>query len=296
MMLAVAPADPEGHSRVDIFRRALDDAGWTDGRDVSIEVGWYHGNLEKARQVARELVAGGSEVLVVNGTPGMDAVRELKITLPVVFNVVSNPVGAGYVPNLSRPGANITGFSTFEPEIAGKWLQIIRQIAPGLRVINMLLDPKFTNFTSLWQSLEEIAPRQGVRARRADVSSLAEIEWQLTEISRQEQPALIVAPSPVNTVNRIRIFALAQELRIPAIYPFRFYLRDGALVTYGFNVADQFKRTAGYVARILAGETAGELPVQLPSVFELGINLKVAKAMGLSIPQSLLIAADEIAE
>jgi putative ABC transport system substrate-binding protein len=160
----------------------------------------------------------------------------------------------------------------------------------------MLLDPKFTGFNSLWQSVEKIAPTHGIVPLPAHASSLAEIERALEVIARQDAPGLIVSPSPVNTVNRKRLIQIAIESRIPAVFPFRFYVKDGALMAYGFNAADQFKRAASYVSRILKGEKAGDLPVQAPSVFELGINLKTARAMGLDMPQSLLIAADEIVE
>jgi putative ABC transport system substrate-binding protein len=267
-----------------------------DGRDVAVEVSWYRGNFQTAQAAAREFADKKVDIIVVNGTPGMDAVRATGSTIPVVFVVVSNPVAAGYVPNLSRPGANVTGFSTFEPEIVGKWLQLLKQIAPGLKNVSMMIDPKFTVFHSLWEATKTFAPTQGAVAHSAFASSLPEIERALDEIARQDSPALIVSPSPINTVNRKRIIEITNAKRIPTIYPFRFYVQDGALMAYGFNAADQFKRAGVYASRILKGEKAGDLPVQGPSVFEFGINLKTAKAMGLAVPQSLLIAADEIVE
>lgn len=296
VMMAVAETDPEGQTRLETLRRALSEAGSIDGRDIVIDARWYRGSFDVAKQAALDLVEQRADVVVVNGTPGMDAMRAVGASMPIVFVVVSNPLGAGYVANLSRPGGNITGFSTFEPEIAGKWLQILRQINPGLKHVGMLLDPKFTGFNSLWQAIEEIAPRHGVVPVPAHASSLPEIEREVRALSRRDAPALIVAPSPVNTVNRNRLIDIVNETRVPAIYPFRFYVRDGALTAYGFNAADQFRRAATYVARILKGEKAGDLPVQAPSLFELGINLKTARAMGITIPQALLIAADEIVE
>jgi len=296
LLIAVAENDPEGLRRVEAFRRSLEEVGWIDGRNVTIEVSWYRGNFQNAEVAAKNYVNRDVDVIVVNGTPGMDAVRALATSIPVVFVVISNPVGAGYVSNLSRPGANVTGFSTFEPEIVGKWLQLLKQVAPNLKHVNMMLDPKFTAFNSLWEAMESIAPTQGVVARSAFASSLAEIERALEEISKQESPGLVVAPSPVNTVNRKRLISMANEMGVPAIYPFRFYVQDGALMAYGFNAADQFRRAAVYVGRILKGEKAGDLPVQGPSLFEFGINLKTARAMKLVVPQSLLIAADEIVE
>jgi len=294
VMMAIAAGDPEGTNRIQTFRRSLEDAGWVEGRDVTIDVGWYRGSLTVAQEIAKAFVDQGVEVLVVNGTPGMDALRALGVGLPIVFVVVSNPVGAGYVANLSHPGANVTGFSTFEPEIAGKWLQLLKQVVPSLKHVSMLLDPKFVGFNSLWLAIEAIAPEHGVVPHAAFASNLAEIEHALDEIAQRDSPGLIVSPSPVNTVNRKRLIAIANERRIPAIYPFRFYVQEGALLAYGFNAADQFKQAGSYVSRILRGEKVGDLPVQAPSLFELGINLKTAKAMGLSIPRPLVVAADEI--
>jgi putative ABC transport system substrate-binding protein len=296
LMIAIAEGDPEGMRRVDSFRQSLEESGWAHGRNVVVEVSWYRGNFDMAQAAAKDFTDRRMDVIVVNGTPGMDALRAVGSSLPIVFVVVSNPVGAGYVTNLSRPGANVTGFSTFEPEIVGKWLQLLKQAAPDLKNVSMMIDPKFTAFNALWEATRSFAPTQGVTAHPAFASSLPEIEKALEAISRQENPALIVSPSPVNTVNRLRIIALTNQMRIPTIYPFRFYVQDGALMAYGFNAADQFKRAGTYAGRILKGEKAGDLPVQGPSLFEFGINLKTAKAMGLSIPQSLLIAADEIVE
>jgi putative ABC transport system substrate-binding protein len=296
LMMAISANDAEGQARVNAFRQGLQEAGWSLGSNVAVDVAWYNGNFQMAQREAKALIEAGAEILIVNGTPGMDAIRASGTQLPVVFVVVSNPVGAGYVPNLSRPGGNITGFSTFEPEMAGKWLQILRQLSPGMKNVNMLLDPKFKGFNSLWEAVEEIAPRHGIAPHAARASSLAEIEAALTTIAKQEMPGLIVSPSPINTVNRLKLIEMANAARIPAIYPFRFYVRDGALTAYGFSAADQFRRAAGYVSRILRGEKPGDLPVQAPSLFEFGINLKTAKQIGIVVPQSLLVSADEIVE
>ncbi|MDX2203796.1 MAG: ABC transporter substrate-binding protein [Hyphomicrobiaceae bacterium] len=296
VMMAVKETDAEGQQRLTALRRALEEAGWADKRNIVIDARWYEGNFAKAQEAARSLVENGTDLVVVNGTPGMDAMRSVGAQMPIIFVVVSNPVGAGYVSNLARPGANITGFSTFEPEIAGKWLQILRQLNPGLKHVSMLLDPKFKGFNSLWQGVEEIAPQFAIAATPAFASTLEEIEREVEKVAAQPNSALIVAPSPVNTVNRLRLIALANRKRLPTIYPFRFYVRDGALVAYGFNAADQFRRAAAYVDRVLKGEKAGELPVQAPSLFELGINVKTARDIGVAVPQALLIAADEIVE
>jgi putative ABC transport system substrate-binding protein len=298
-MVATGENDPEGRLRVETFIRALGEAGWVDGRDVVVDVVWFRGSFPIAQTLAQQLMDRGAELLVVNGTPGMDAVRGLGdrvANVPVVFTVVSNPVGAGYVPSLSRPGGNITGFSTFEPEMAAKWLQLLKEVAPGLQNVSMLLDRKFVGFNSLLEAVQQTAPSLRVTAHAAWASSLDDIERNIEAISKQTFPGLIVSPSPINTVNRQRLISIANANKIPAIYPFRFYVREGALIAYGFNAADQFRRAAAYVDRILKGEKAGDLPVQAPTLFELGINLKTAKAIGLTMPQSLVVSADEIIE
>jgi putative tryptophan/tyrosine transport system substrate-binding protein len=294
LMIAISETDPEGQERADTFVRALETLGWVRGQNVVVDVDWYSGNAQRAQAAAKKHVDNQVDVVVVNGTPGMDAVRALQAVVPVVFVVVSDPVGAGYVPNLSRPGANVTGFSTFEPEIAGKWLQLLQRMAPDLKNVNVLLDPKYSAFNSLWAEIENTAPGRGVKPHAAFASSLSEIDRALEVISGQELPGLIVTPSPVNTVNRKHIIETVNQRRVPAIFPFRFYVRDGALMAYGFNAADQFRRAASYVDRILKGEKAGNLPVQGPVAFEFGINVSTARSLGLTVPQSLLIAADEI--
>ena len=296
LMMAISENDPEGLNRVETFRQSLKEAGWAEGQNIAIETAWYRGNFQRAQIAAKDYADRQVDVIVVNGTPGMDALRALGTTIPVVFVVVSDPVGAGFVSNLSRPGANVTGFSAFESTIAGKWLQLLTQVTPGLKHVSMLLDPKFTAFNALWKALEEIAPQQGISAHPAYASSLPEIEHALEVISKQTAAGLIVTPSPVNTVNRKRLISIANESGIPAIFPFRFYVRDGALMAYGFNAADQFARAAAYVDRILKGERPGDLPVQEPRLFEFGINLRIARMMGLTVPQSLLIMADEIVQ
>lgn len=294
LMMAVSETDPEGQARLNAFRQGLQESGLDVGGQIVLDVVWYKGDYQLAETEAKALIDRKVEVLVINGTPGMDAVRAIGTSLPIVFVVVSNPVGVGYVPNLARPGGNITGFSTFEPEIAGKWLQILRQIAPGMKHVNVLIDAKFEAFNSLWQAVADVAPNHGIAAHAAHASSLAEIRTALETISGQDKPGLIVSPSPINTVHRQELIALANAARIPAIYPFRFYVRDGALVAYGFNAADQFRRAAGYVAHVLHGEKPGDLPVQPPRLFEFGVNLTTARQMGLSVPEDLLLSADEI--
>lgn len=296
LMSALPIGDPETALRLGLFRKTLADAGWREGQNLAIEFAWYGSSSQAALDLARKFIDQRVDVVLANGAPALDALTKLGATLPVVFVLVTNPVGAGYVSNLSRPGANITGFSTFEPELAGKWLQLLKQVVPAMKSVNMLLEPKFPSFNSLWQEIAALAPRQGIEPRAAFTSNVQEIEAALGEIAKQDNPGLIIAPNPVSTANRKRIIELANANRIPAICPFRFYLKEGALITYGFQAGEQFRRAADYVDRILKGEKAGDLPVQAPSVFELGLNLRTARAIGLTIPQQLLVAADEVVE
>jgi putative ABC transport system substrate-binding protein len=270
LMMALSEKDREGHERVDAFVRSLEAAGWTRGRNVEIDVAWYSGNFQNARAAAKTYIESRMDVIVVNGTPGMDALRALHTGIPIVFVVVSDPVGAGFVTNLSRPGANVTGFSTFTPEISGKWLQLLKQISPGLKNVTMLLDPKFSAFKSLWSGLENIAPGQGVIPHAAFASNLPEIEAALDLVSKQESAGLIVSPSPVNTVNRRRIISIVNERRVPAIFPFRFYVEDGALIAYGFNAADQFKRAAVYAAGYCAARRRETCPSRVRACMSSG--------------------------
>lgn len=296
MLSALPRTDPETEVRLGLFRKTLAEAGWIDGQNLTIEFGWYGSDLNAAQDLALKFIDTQVDVILANGAPALDALTKLRATLPIVFVLVTNPVGAGYVSNMSRPGANITGFSTFEPELAGKWLQLLRQVVPNMRHVNMLLEPKYPSFDSLWRAIAELAPSQGIVPRPAFTSNVQEIELALMEIARQDNPGLIVAPNPVSTTNRTRILELANANGIPTICPYRFYLKEGALMTYGFRPIEQFRRAADYVARILRGEKAGDLPVQAPNVFELGLNVRTAKAMGLSFPGPLLVAADEIVE
>lgn len=296
MMSALPGNDPETVVRMALLRQTLAEAGWTDGQNLTIEFGWYGSDLNAAQDLARKFIDSRIDVILANGAPALDALTKLRATLPIVFVLVTNPVGAGYVSNMSRPGANITGFSTFEPELAGKWLQLLREVVPKMRHVNMLLEPKYPSFDSLWHAIAEIAPSLGIVPKAAFTSNVREIELALAEIAKQENPGLIVAPNPVSTTNRKRILELANAKGIPTICPYRFYLKEGALITYGFRPIEQFKRAADYVDRILRGEKAGDLPVQAPNVFELGLNLRTAKAMGLTFPRPLLIAADEVSD
>jgi putative ABC transport system substrate-binding protein len=294
--MAYREDDLEGQERVTAFRKSLRESGWTDGQNVRIEVRWLGGRPDLANTYAKELVDWSPDVIVVNGTPGLVAVRQLTRATPIVFVVVTDPVGAGFVQSLSRPGGNVTGFSTFEPEIGGKWLETLKEIAPHVRRAGVLMDPEFRGFSALWLTIKSVAPSFGLEAVALYGRDGEEIERAIERFRRQPNGGLIVLPTPVNSVQRQRIYSLATQHRLPAIYPFAFHAKSGGLVAYGFDAVDLFRRAGPYVARILNGEKPGDLPVQAPAIFNLTVNLKTANALGLTVPPSILIRADEVIE
>jgi putative tryptophan/tyrosine transport system substrate-binding protein len=218
-------------------------------------------------------------------------------SIPIVFVAVTDPVGAGYVQSLARPGGNITGFSTFEPEIGGKWLELLKEIAPGLRRVAGILDPAFKGFAAVWRAVESTAPRFGLQVTTVALHDAKDdIESAVAAFAQEPGGGLIVLPTAINNVLRERIIALAARFRLPAIYPFRHYASDGGLICYGFESIDLWRRGASYVDRILKGEKPADLPVQAPVKYELAVNLKIARMLGLEIPPTLLARADEVIE
>jgi len=227
----------------------------------------------------------------------LDALHRATRTIPVVFVVVVDPVGAGYVRSLAQPGSNITGFSTFDPEIGGKWLELLQEIAPGLKRVGIISDPAFQGFAALLRAIEGMAPSFGLEATSLVFHEpVDDIEADVAKFAREPRGALIVLPTAVNNIYRERLFSLAARHRLPAIYPFRAYAKNGGLMSYGFDSNDLFRRGASYVSRILNGETPAKLPVQAPTKFELVINLKTAKALGLTVPEVMLARAIEVIE
>lgn len=296
LIMSYKQGDLEGERREAAFRQGLRDSGWVDGQNARIDVRWFDGDPERAKGLARDLVDQTPDVIVVNGTPSLAAIRQLTNSIPVVFIVITNPVGAGFVQSLAQPGGNITGFSTFEPEIGGKWLEMLKEVAPAVSRIGVLYDPGFTGFLDLWKAIEAIAPKFGASASPIHARDGDEIDAGITAFAQQTGGGLIVLPTPINSVQRQRIFGLAEKHRLPAMYPFAFHARTGGLIAYGFDSIDLFSRAGPYVARILSGEKPGDLPVQAPVKFELAVNLKTAKTLGLTVPPTLLARADEVIE
>jgi putative ABC transport system substrate-binding protein len=296
MLVLYTEGDSTGQTRVAAFRQALQQSGWTEGHNVSIDYRWGIGDAERATSAA-DLVTVAPDAIVANGTAALAALQQATRSIPIVFVAVTDPVGAGYVQSLARPGGNITGFSTFEPEIGSKWLELLREIAPGLRRVAGISDPAFSGFAGVWRQVEATARGFGLEATTVALhESQDDIEAAVAAFAQQPGGGLIVLPTAINNVLRGRITSLAARFRLPAIYPFRHYAGDGGLLCYGFESIDLWRRSASYVDRILKGEKAADLPVQAPVKYELVINLKTAKALGLEIPPTLLALADEVIE
>jgi ABC-type uncharacterized transport system substrate-binding protein len=297
VMMANARNDAEGTKRIGAFRRELEKLGWIEGKNLLIDDRWAVGDPGPAKASAAELVSAAPDVILANGTPALAASQAATRSIPLVFVVVTDPVGAGYVQGLSRPGGNTTGFSTFEPEIGGKWVELLKEMAPNLRRVAGILDPAFRGFAGIWRTIQSLAPRLELDVIEIAFQTRdARIEFAVAAFAQKPQGGLIVFPTAINNLLRGQIFDLAATHRLPAIYPFRHYAVGGGLMSYGFDAPDLFRRAASYVDRILRGERVSDLPVQAPTKFELVINLKTAKALGLTVPQSLLARADEVIE
>jgi putative tryptophan/tyrosine transport system substrate-binding protein len=295
VMMVNAESDPEGRTRIHTFRQGLQDQ--VDGRNVRIDYRWGAGNAERARVHAAELVSLAPDVILANGTPALAALHRATRSIPVVFVAVVDPVGAGYVQSLARPGGDITGFSTFEPEIGSKWLELLKEAKPDLRRMAGILDPDFRGFAAVWQAIEGVAPKLGLAVTRMLFRHATDdIESAVAAFAQESGRGLIVLPTAINNASRARILLLAARHRLPTLYPFRHFATDGGLMSYGFDAADLFRRGASYVDRILKGEKPADLPVQAPTKYELVINLKTTKALGLDVPAILLARADEMIE
>jgi putative ABC transport system substrate-binding protein len=261
-----------------------------------MELGWGTGDPDRARTLATELISLAPDVIVAHGTPALTALYRATRTIPVVFVSVIDPVGAGYVQSLAQPGGNITGFSTFEPEIGGKWLELLKEIAPGVSRVAGILDPGFKGFAGVWGAIENMAPRLGQLKNLPFQAPTDDLESAVARFAQELGGGLIVLPTALNAVQRNRIFSSAARGGLPAMYAFRFYATDGGLMSYGIDTVDLFRRSAFYVDRILKGEKPADLPVQAPTKFEMVINLKTARALGLNVSPMLLARADEVIE
>jgi len=269
--------------------------GWTIGQNVLVEYRWGSGN-EAMRKHAAELVALAPDVILAHSSGALAPLLQVTRTVPIVFTVVADPVGAGYVEGLSRPGGNATGFTNFEYGIAGKWLELLKEIAPGVTRVAVFRESAIAAGPGQFGALQGLAPSLGVELRPVDLRDAGEIERAITTFAQGSNGGLIVTGSPAAVVHRDLIIALAARHKLPAVYFGRFFVADGGLISYGPDYIDQYRRAAGYVDRILKGEKPADLPVQAPTKYELVINLKTAKALGLDVPSMLLARADEVIE
>jgi ABC-type uncharacterized transport system substrate-binding protein len=292
-----AENDPEVLARIIAFRQGLEAFGWTEHRNIRIEHRYSGGDLGRIRAHATELVRSAPDVIVGSGTPIIAALKQATGTIPIVFNVVNDPVGQGFVASLSRPGGNITGFSFIGFPLIGKWLEIIKEIAPGIRHVTLMFNPDTTPFYPAF--LRELGAAPGSLAIELSASPVhdeGETEAVIRRLAREPGGALIVAPDAYLNTRRLLIMTLAERLRLPAIYGFRQFVREGALISYGPDTIDIVWRSTSYVDRILKGEKPANLAVQAPTKFQLVINLKTAKTLGITVPTVLLVRADEVIE
>jgi putative ABC transport system substrate-binding protein len=289
--------DPASQGHIVAIRDGLRELGWVEGRNIRIDYYWGAGEPERARAYATELATNNPDVILAHGTPVVAALQRATRSVPIVFVVVTDPVGAGFVQSMAHPGGNITGFSTFEPEIGGKWLQSLKEISPGLRRVAGIRDPAFKGFDGVWGTIESLAAQMGIEAISLVFHGAGDdIESSVAKFAETPGGGLIALPTALNNMARSRIFALAAQHRLPAVYPFREYATSGGLMAYGFDPTDLFRRSAVYIDRVLRGEKPGDLPVQAPTKFELIINLKTANAQGFTMPPALLARADEVIE
>jgi putative ABC transport system substrate-binding protein len=296
VLMSFAANDPEAQLRVAAFEKGLQDLRWAEGRNLRIEYRWAE-NANLLRAHAAELARLAPDLILANSTPVMIALQEHRHAIPIVFTQVTDPVGQGLVSNLAHPGGNLTGFTSFEFSIATKWLETLKQIAPRVTRVAVIFNPETAPFADLfWRPLKAAAESFAVTPISAGVRNTDELERMADAFAREGNGGLVVLPDVSTTNHRALIVALAARHRLPAVYPFRFFAASGGLLSYGSDVADVFRRAASYVDRILRGTSPGDLPVQAPTKYELVINLKTAKALGLEVPPSLLARADEVIE
>jgi putative tryptophan/tyrosine transport system substrate-binding protein len=287
----------EGQKRVTAFRQGLQAAGWAEGLNVRIDYHWVGGDADRARAYAVEVIGTKPDVILANGTTVVAALQHETRTLPVVFVLGLDPVESGFVAGLAHPGGNITGFTTFEPEMGGKWLEVLKEIAPRILRVALIFNPATQPaFATFLRSIEAAAPSFGVKPIPTPVHSVIEIEDAMAALGRESGGSFIVLPDVFTSTNVDPLVASAARHGLPALYPFPFFAKQGGLVSYGIDLTDLFRRSASYVDRILRGTKRGELPVQTPNKFELVINSQTAKALKLEVPPTLLARADEVIE
>jgi putative ABC transport system substrate-binding protein len=292
----VAESDPEIQTWIRELTQRLQELGWTGGRNVRIDFRFGAADPKRISQLATELIEGHPDVIIAGGTAAATALRQQSLSIPIVFAMVPDPVLAGFVTNLARPEGNITGFTNFEFSVGGKWLQLLKECAPAISRIAVVFDPANPSWAAYLRTIEAAASSFGVQLTPVGVRDAAEIKQRVAVFAREPNGAVVVFPSPVTVQHRESIISAAAERQLPAIYPYRVYAVDGGLMSYGSSLLDVYRGVASYADRILKGAKVAELPVQQPTKYELAINLKTAKALGLTIPPSVLARADEVIE
>ena len=296
VLSSLAADDAEAQARLAAFVRGLRELGWTEGRDVRIDVRWGAGNPDDARKYVAELLALAPEVILASGGTVVGTLLQATRTVPIVFTQIVDPVGGGLVASMSRPGGNATGFTTTDYGMSGKWLELLKEIAPRVTRVAVLRDTAIPQGIGQFGAIQSAAPALGVEVSPVNVRDAGELEHDVTAFSSGPSGGIVVTASGIAIVHRDLIIALAARHKLPAVYPARLYVTDGGLISYGVDGIEPHRRAAAYVDRILKGEKPGDLPVQAPTKYQLAINLKTAKALGLTVPMSLLGRADEIIE
>jgi len=298
VLMSYAESDSDAQAWYAAFREGLQKLGWTEGHNTQIDTRWATpDDAESMRRFAKELVALQPDLLLSSTTPTTSALLQQTRTIPIVFAIVADPIGSGFVASFAQPGGNVTGFTFTEPTMAGKWLELLKQIAPRVVRVAMLFNPVSATYAEYWLNpFKAAAPTFAVEAIAAPVRNGSELESIIAAQAREPNGGLIAMPDSFTDAHRVEITSLAARYRLPAIYPFRFFAEVGGLLSYGVDRTDNFRRAAKYVDRILKGEKPAEIPVQAPINFELVVNLKTAKALGLEVPLHLQQLADEIIE
>jgi putative ABC transport system substrate-binding protein len=296
VLIGPAADNPDAQANIAAFLQVLQQSGWTDGRNVRIDTRWGAGNADNIRKYAAELAAPAPDVIFASGTASVGPMLQATRTVPIVFANVADPVGAGFVDSLARPGGNATGFIQFEYSLSGKWLELLKQIAPGVTRVAVLRDPAITSGIGQFAVIQSVAPSVGVEVSAINVRDAGEIERAVTAFARSPNGGLILTASALAVAHRELIIALAARHKLPAVYYRRYFVTSGGLISYGYDVVQQYRGAAGYVDRILKGEKPADLPVQAPTMYELVINLKTAKALGIEVPPMLLARADAVIE
>jgi len=296
VLLPASASDPEYPTLIGAFLQEMQQLGWALGRNLQMDIRWSGGDVDLLRKDAVELVGLAPDVIFAAGAAATDPLLQATRTVPIVFTIVPDPVGAGIVSSLNRPGGNATGFTSFEYGIGGKWLELIKEIAPGVRRVGVLRDPAITAGIGQWSAIQTAAPTIGLEVRPINLRGATETEQEIAAFAPNASSALIVTSSGLSVQHRDLLVGLAARYKAPALYYARAFVDRGGLVSYGPDRIDQFRRAAGYVDRILKGEKPADLPVQAPTKYELVVNLKTAKTLGLTVPDTLLARADHVIE